>query len=315
MRTNPSRRHFLTALGLTLLGSSCSNRPQCRSCRQERDSQSRETVRDRLWMWAHEAGAYDNSYGLPRNGRITPVEGAHYMGVPNVVLVHYNGRPTPPYNQFAIPFKSLKRVNWSITGSGGATTEQEREKVFGLAAAMPFITGVFLDDFFRIAEAPAPNPNAQPPSQPEPVAALTLQQLSDIRNRLNNVNGRRLDLGVVAYTHQLEARILAHLAMCDVLSLWTWRFEDLEALEENMGKLERLAPGKRIRLGCYMWGFGTGKPIPLSLMEKQCQLGLQWLKNGRIDGMIFCATNICDLGLDAVEWTRQWIAREGGKPV
>ena len=31
--------------------------------------------------------------------------------------------------------------------------------------------------------------------------------------------------------------------------------------------------------------------------------------------MIFLATNICDLGLEAVEWTRQWIAQVGDQPL
>ena len=51
--------------------------------------------------------------------------------------------------------------------------------------------------------------------------------------------------------------------------------------------------------------------MPLALMEKQCSLGLDWLREGRIDGTIFLASCICDLGLEAVEWTRSWIAAVG----
>ena len=109
----------------------------------------------------------------------------------------------------------------------------------------------------------------------------------------------------------MEPRIRSHLGLCDVISLWTWNFEDLKALNTNFEKLKALAPDKRIWLGCYMWGFGSGKPIPIDLMRHQCELGLQWLKQGRIEGMIFLATNICDLDLEAVEWTRQWIAQVG----
>lgn len=70
-------------------------------------------------------------------------------------------------------------------------------------------------------------------------------------------------------------------------------------------------PGKRLRLGCYMWDFGSKKPMPLELMKHQCDLGLKWLKAGRIEGMIFLATNVCDLPLESVEWTREWIGRAG----
>jgi hypothetical protein len=49
--------------------------------------------------------------------------------------------------------------------------------------------------------------------------------------------------------------------------------------------------------------------MPLDRMERQCTLGLEWLRRRRIEGMIFLATCICDLDLDAVEWTRRWIAQ------
>jgi hypothetical protein len=46
-------------------------------------------------------------------------------------------------------------------------------------------------------------------------------------------------------------------------------------------------------------------------MQKQCLLGLEWLRKGRIEGMIFLASCICDLNLEAVEWTRNWIREVG----
>jgi len=65
---------------------------------------------------------------------------------------------------------------------------------------------------------------------------------------------------------------------------------------------------------CYSWDFGTGKPMPLDLMKKQCELGRQWLEQRRIVGMIFLASNVCDLELESVEWTRKWIADVGHPP-
>jgi len=50
-------------------------------------------------------------------------------------------------------------------------------------------------------------------------------------------------------------------------------------------------------------------------MQRQCELGVEWLRSGRIEGMISLASCICDLGLDAVEWTRDWVAREGDKSI
>ena len=60
-----------------------------------------------------------------------------------------------------------------------------------------------------------------------------------------------------------------------------------------------------------MWDYGDKKPLSVAAMEDQCELGLEWLKQGRIDGMIFLASCICDLDLETVEWTRKWIQKVG----
>jgi hypothetical protein len=31
-------------------------------------------------------GAYDNAWGLPANSRMTPAQGAAYLGIPNVIM-------------------------------------------------------------------------------------------------------------------------------------------------------------------------------------------------------------------------------------
>ena len=69
-----------------------------------------ETVRDRLWMWGHEAGSHDTGYNLPGPSRITPAEAALYLDVPNLLMVRYHDRPAPPFDQLAIPFRAFKRV-------------------------------------------------------------------------------------------------------------------------------------------------------------------------------------------------------------
>ena len=119
----------------------------------------RQTVRDAMWIWAQSEGAYNkgsdnNTWGLPGDSSITPVEGAKWMGVPNIIMIRYNGKPEPPFDQYAGPFRTMNKVMWSIAGESGRTAEQrldaqrERDGAFALAAKMPNITGVFLDDFF-----------------------------------------------------------------------------------------------------------------------------------------------------------------------
>ena len=154
-------------------------------------------------------------------------------------------------------------------------------------------------------------PTKSYPRQP----LMSVEQLQQLRPRLT-VSGRKLDLGVTLYTFQLDKRIIAHLKYFDIVSLWTWEAADLAKLEKNLAKFQAIAPGKRVLLGLYMWDFsGKGRPMPLDLMKKQCNLALKWLREGRIEGMIFLATNLCDLNLEAVKWSRSWIAEVGDQPL
>ena len=258
------------------------------------------TVRDHLWIWGHYEGSHNDSWNLERPSRMTPVEGAAYLGVPNLIMVRYNDLPEPPFDQYAIPFRSLDRVVWSIVGASGVTGQEERAHVIDLASQSPNITGVMMDDFFRKAD------------DERGVAVLAPDDLRRVREQLT-VAERDLDLWVVLYGHQLELPIREHLALCDKVNFWTWEARDLQHLERDFAIVEDMAPAAGKMLGCYMWDYGQKAPMPLELMQRQCDMGLQWLHEGRIDGMVFLASCICDLELEAVEWTRQWIADVAGQ--
>lgn len=252
------------------------------------------TVLDRLWIWGHEAGSYKLTFGLPRTSQMTPMEGAAYLGVPNLFFIRYEGRPPMPFDQHAIAFRQLRRVVWSLVGASGASSDDERKHVLELAARFPNIVGFIMDDFFK--------ENGQ--------GSLSVDELRTLRERLL-VAGRRRELIVVWYRHQLALPVQSHLELCDKITFWTWRAEELNDLQASFERLEKLAPAQGKLLGCYLWDFGTEKPMPLELMKKQCELGLQWLRQKRIEGMIFLGSNVCDLELDTVQWTRSWIAEVG----
>src|SRR5260370_28965377 len=149
------------------------------SCRREpgRKINSHPPVRDALWLWAHEAGAHNDAWGLPRPSRIPPAEAALYLGIPNLIMVRYLGRPPLPFDQFALPLRALNHVVWSVVGAHGQTDQQERAHVLDLAARQPNITGVMLDDFF------GSDPSAEAPD----VAALPHDPLRKLRDPLSAV--------------------------------------------------------------------------------------------------------------------------------
>lgn len=255
-------------------------------------------VKDKLWIWGHEAGSHNGSPGIKGHSRMTPAEGALYLGIPNLIMVGLENKLAPSLDQYAMSLSFLKRVVWSIFSGAsryGVATVRD------LARRFPNICGVIIDDFFRA--------RAMPDGRREP--ALALKEFTDVRSQPGKADPK-LDLWVVLYTKELDdLPIREYLEQCDVVTLWTWYTEQLKDLERNLEKVERLAPDCRKVLGCYMWDYGAQKPVPLSLMERQCRLGLEWLREERIEGMIFLASCICDLGLEAVEWTREWIREIG----
>ncbi len=143
---------------------------------------------------------------------------------------------------------------------------------------------------------------------PDPNDPFSLESLRRLRERLR-VGERPLDLWVVLYTGEFDLPTLRpHLDLCDVVTMWTWTAAELQNLEANFARFEKLVGPKRLVLGCYLWDYGARRPMPVEAMQRQCELGLRWLRERRIEGMIFLASCICDLKLEAVEWTREWIA-------
>lgn len=107
--------------------------------------------------------------------------------------------------------------------------------------------------------------------------------------------------------------------------LWLWGHEagshdpGAGPIEWNLpsilDQLERVATDHEIFLGCYMWDLEPRAPMPLDRFQRQCELGLKWLEEGRIAGMVFLASRYCDLQLETVASLRVWINEVGRRPL
>ena len=306
---------------------------------------SQETVRDRLWIFTVVAGMNNDRLedgGVRGGSRMTPAEGAFYLGVPNLIMVRERGLPHRPsheknwkartsFEQYAISFRPLKRVVWSVVGSGGNIQGDEVSWLLELAGKFPNISGVYLDDFFQVpgngdrAEFVAGLAGqARIVTEDKRVGTLSPTELKSARDRLV-VGGRRLEMWLTLYTQQinpshpeyvtLDRPFHFYLDHFDVITLWTWNSDELRGLEQNFERLEKLSPGSGKALGCYLWDFYNRKPVPVPLMEHQCKLGLKWLQEGRIKEIVFLANTVLDVGLEVVEWTRDWIQKVGDDPL
>ncbi len=303
-----TRRSFLTrttavAMGISALSGPWAHFSSCQGSPLPYD----RTVRDRLWMWGHDAGSLKKTYGFgERGGDILPGEAIKYMGIPNVCMVRFTGTPVPPFDDYAKQFAQAKRLTWSfVDGDRRLTTEQKKVLALDLATKLPNLTGLDMDDFFLGTAVPKTEGADAP-------AHLTVEQVRQIQKELAQ---RKLDLSLVVYSNQLNPAIQRYLELVDIVYFWTWRARDLENLESNFAAYRKMVPTKRTRLGIYMWDFGEKKPISLAMMEHQCRLGLEWLKQGKIEGLIFHCTPLCDMKLEAVEWSKDWIAKHADEAV
>ena len=290
----------------------------------------RATIRDHLWIFTVPAGCDDNWYeeGNVRGGsRMTPAEGAFYLNVPNLILVRNEDRPPLPhqeewrakttFEQYALSFRPLNRVLWSVVGSGGKGGMRELEPVLQLAQKYPNISGIYLDDFI-VGTKPRNGKNIGRP-------ALDPTELQSARQRMKPLK-RPMEIWVTVYSHELlpehrhyrgcDPPLAQFLVSFDVLTLWTWRSDELKTLDRSLAALEAIAPkSAKIALGMYVWDFDAKKPVPLDLMKHQCELALKWIKEKRIHEIIVLGNTGLDLGLPSADFVRDCIAQVGGQPV
>ena len=136
---------------------------------------SQETVRDRLWIFTVVAGMNNDRLedgGVRGGSRMTPAEGAFYLGVPNLIMVRERGLPHRPsheknwkartsFEQYAISFRPLKRVVWSVVGSGGNIQGDEVSWVLELAGKFPNIMRRVFGRLLRSKEGRRENSNGR----------------------------------------------------------------------------------------------------------------------------------------------------------
>ena len=300
------------------------------------------TVRDHLWLFACPPGGdaeYLENAGVRGGSRMTPVEGAHWLGIQNLLFVTQDHtRPYPRWaeikwkakttmDQWAISFESLKKVSWSAVGSSGGGGLKTLPDIVSLAKTYPNFTGVYLDDFVKDRKK---RPDGTFAGRP----AMSEEELKTMRAQLAKV-GRPMEVWTTVYAYDLdplhpeythcEPPLADSLKHFDVIVLWTWKSEDLKDLEKNLARIEAAKPkDTKIALGIYLWDYTGldekkkadptyrfGKPTPLDLMELQCGLGLKWLKEGRVCDLVVLGNTHLDIGAPSAPWMRQWIKQHG----
>ena len=303
---------------------------------------NKETVRDHLWLFGYppdgDAGYLENA-GYRGASRMTPVEGAHWLGIRNLLFITQNfNRPNAIWfeskwkakttmEQWAIAFESMNRVNWAAVGSSGGGGLTLVPDIVTLAKEYPNFTGIYLDDFVKDRIKRTDGTWMGKP-------AMTEDELKTMRQKLSEVD-RPMEVWTTIYSREFDRKnpdytdcdppLAESMKYFDVAVLWTWKSEELRDLEKNLTLFESNKPKNcRIALGIYLWDYTGvdpvkkddptylwGKPVPLDLMELQCSLGLKWLKEGRISDIVILGNTHLDIGINTAPWMREWIKKHG----
>lgn len=262
---------------------------------------------ENLWLWGHTAGSHHNpvnTYNLPGKNLMGPKEASDYLGIKNCCRVAYGEYgPFPPLDNEAQELINLKEVVWSAIGDGSSKQhnkdQSDLDEILRIAEKYDNITGAILDDFFI-----TPTADGQ-------VARHSIESIRDMRNKLHNFNKRPLDLWLVWYTHQLDYELTSYIELFDVITFWEWKGSNLINFKNNIQEFISKTPRKRRLIGCYLWNFGEKKPMTIAQLEHQLQICYDFIKEGKIEGIVFCANTVVDIDLESVDFIRDWISNYG----
>lgn len=113
-------------------------------------------MKERFWLWGQDTSSHQKSptnkiWKLPDKNQMDPVQGAEYLGIPNMCRVVMNGQPEPPFDDESAKMADMRRVVWSAMGDSGSHRNDQNsdlEEVIRQAGLFSNITGAVLDDFF-----------------------------------------------------------------------------------------------------------------------------------------------------------------------
>ena len=270
-------------------------------------------LKDRLWIWGQNAMSHQNSIGnskwkLPGGNKLEPVEGAAYLGVPNIFRVVMDGKPEPPFDAESEKMKNVHRVIYSAVGDAGSTrndSETDLEEVIRQAAKYPNVTGAILDDFFcnRLVDGGK-------------LARYSVDYTQGMCDRLHTALSRPLEFWVVWYKRALTFPLDEYLQVFDGITYWNMDTPaQKNELRDDLDMMVERTPGKRRMTGCYIWNYGAGRPLEVDELKFECETYYDYIKQGKTEGIIFCSNCCADIGGAAVDYLRGWIKEVGEEEI
>lgn len=251
-------------------------------------------LKDNIWLWGQTAGGHHKGYALPGENKMGPEEGLNFFGIKNLCRVKLAFETDQSFLDEKSLGKNAEKICLSLIGAGGgaeAIAKNDMADILNLAQKDNRIVAAVMDDF--VSE--------------ERLKAYTPDVLAELRNKLHTTLHRKLELWSVIYEIDFKHPIKSRAKEFDVTTFWTWKAENLNNIKENFKYIKDLTDGSRLMMGAYMFDYGNQKLMPDYQMEMQLDFIAEKYALGEIEGMVLCSNCIADLGLSAVDVTKNWI--------
>ena len=249
-----------------------------------------DRVTDRFWLWGTKVNAL-SGYGFPPS-TMTIGEGLRMLGLHRAMMCGM----LPPYEEEYCPVSFCREVLWEMSFDEGFAFERNLAPIAQLHRAHPEVEGVLLDDFSTTEISKGVRP--------------------DVLRRMREEMPDDLGLWIVVYSMSLGIPDLEeYLRHVDGISFWIWHARDLPGVEESLDRCNELSHGLPTILGLYLYDFGDGKPLTDSQMASQLDTGLDLVRKGKCQGLCLLASSVLDVGLGAVNLTREWLKENGKDPL
>lgn len=258
-------------------------------------------IRDTFWQWGHPEGCFNTEYGNNQVSRMTPMEGCLYLGIQKTFMIPMEHKVN--YRQYNQSFETLNEVMWEfqVDYENGILPEQA-DWLIEEAKLFPNIHGMVLDDFVRDMK----------------YKNIPVESMWALREHLHK---HGLQMWMVLYTHEFgkdpaqDAEFQAYIEPFDGITLWNWKEKNYLQIPEKFEIFKQMAKNKRCMMGCYLYNFGENKEATGDAVTWQLELYKKMLFAGEIEGVVLHTNSMADLGFEAYDACRSWMAAHGDEEI
>ena len=260
-------------------------------------------LKDKLWLWGHPEGKYNNDFGNREISRMSPLEGALYLDCTGIFMVPVD--TVVNRRQYLKSFKPMDRVGWDVLRTFDGDAENgagaNPELVYQLiedAKEFKNITCAVFDDF-AIGKR---------------YTLFPIENMYKVRDILHNNEVRPLDMWMVLYSHEFgeneedDKQFLPYAEAFDGIIMWTWEEKEIVKFEEKFKLFKEITKNKKRMLGLYLYNFGEHKKATGEAVIWQLNRYYELLKAGEVEGIVLHTNTMADLEHESYDVCLKWLA-------